>query len=108
MPKFVRISDGVEVEPDRGWIITGTGNDTVRHPYRGLLNAWSDEELIAIGLRRVPDPPAPPPPPPPTPRERVEQAAKNSLLFAIVDLLAEDRGVDRSAMLDLLASKVQP
>lgn len=106
MPKLVRISDGVEVKSDRGWVVTGTGDAAVRHPYRGMLASWTDAQLAAIGLRREADPPPPPPPPPPTTRQRIEREASRGVMSALVDQMAEDKGITRAQMLDLLEARM--
>jgi len=100
MPKLINENTGQEVR--RGTFTTPNG-DLINVD---SLTRWSDEELNQIGIRREPDPPPPPPPTPPTPRQRVEQDANGGIVSALIDLLVEERGITRDALLDDLASRL--
>ena len=100
MTRFINENTGQEV---RGDTHTAPNGDRISV---ASLSRLSTGELNQIGIRREPDPPPPPPPPAPTPRERVEQAAANGFSSALIDLLAEERGVTREALLDDLAGRL--
>lgn len=100
MPRYINENTGQEV---RGGTYTAPNGDRISV---ASLSRLSDEGLNRIGIRREADPPPPPPPPPPTSRERVERAAASGFNSAIVDLLAEERGVTREALLDDLAGRL--
>jgi|SRR5210317_157283 len=100
MSRFINENTGQEV---RSGTHTAPNGDRISV---ASLSRLSTGELNRIGIRREADPPPPPPPPTPTPRERVEQAAANGFSSALIDLLAEERGVTREALLDDLAGRL--
>lgn len=60
----------------------------VKHP-ANVLDLWSDAELLAVGVVRVPDPPPPPPPrrelPKSTVQERLNTIGKLGAAFSLLN-----------------------
>lgn len=75
-------------------LVMGKNGETPKHV---PLTLAERQELAVLAAR-----------PRPTVRDKLAAAAQAPLQSALIDMLAEDRGVSRDAMLDLLAAKVRP
>lgn len=103
MPKLIKTSDQSEIRPVKGNLVLPDGS---RIQYADAMRRWSADDFAQHGMEVLPDPPPPPSPPPLTPRQRVEQGADGGIMSALVDLLAEDRGITREALLDDMAGRL--